>query len=227
MRPARDQDGDGGRRRDRAATRCAIRSSRCIRRRAPGLLELAREVNAGAALGALNYFISDLAPDLDALDTGRFAGWARTGKTFKVWPISQGFLNDVCRFYIPPEHGNSHFFSASPAECATVSGLVGTNPNYSGYVLRRPRRSRWRSPTPRACALNIGPVYRLWNQRADSNHRYRRPRGQGRDDRQGLRRRRLRRRRRGDVLAAQPGVAADELDQRRAVALELACADAG
>jgi len=33
-----------------------------------------------------HYFISDLAPDIDALDSGRIAGWARTGKAFKVWP---------------------------------------------------------------------------------------------------------------------------------------------
>jgi hypothetical protein len=120
-----------------------------------------------------HYFISDLAPDLDALDTGRFAGWARTGKTFKVWPISQGFLNDVCRFYIPPEHGSSHFFSASAIECATVSGLTGTNPNYSGYVLETSAAFSVALPDDKgACPYQWIPVYRLWNQRADSNHRY-------------------------------------------------------
>ena len=68
-----------------------------------------------------HYFISDLAPDIDALDSARTPGWARTGLTFKVWPISFGFLHNVCRYYIPPQHGDSHFFSASAAECAAMS----------------------------------------------------------------------------------------------------------
>jgi hypothetical protein len=120
-----------------------------------------------------HYFISDLAPDIVALDTGRIAGWARTGSTFKVWPITMGFLSPVCRFYIPPEHGNSHFFSASAAECATVSGLTATDPNYSGYVLETNQAFAVALPDATgACPHNWIPVYRLWNNRPDSNHRY-------------------------------------------------------
>jgi hypothetical protein len=81
----------------------------------------------------------DLAPDIDALDSGRIAGWARTGKAFKVWPISMGFLDNVCH-YIPVEHGNSHFFSASKVECASVAAQIGVNPNFSGYILETSRR---------------------------------------------------------------------------------------
>ena len=33
-----------------------------------------------------HYFISALAPDIDALDTGRLAGWQRTGLSFRVFP---------------------------------------------------------------------------------------------------------------------------------------------
>jgi len=123
--------------------------------------------------GLDHYFISDLAPDLDALDSGRLAGWARTGKTIKVWPLSQGFLNAVCRFYIPPAHGSSHFFSASASECATVSALVATDPNYSGYILETGEAFSVALPDASGvCAQYWVPVYRLWNQRADSNHRY-------------------------------------------------------
>ena len=108
-----------------------------------------------------------------ALDTGRIAGWARTGKAFNVWPISMSFLNPVCRYYIPPEHGNSHFFSASPAECAIVAGLVGTNPNFSGYVLETSEAFSLALPfDDGTCAQYWAPVFRLWNQRTDSNHRY-------------------------------------------------------
>jgi hypothetical protein len=112
-------------------------------------------------------------PDIDALDGGRITGWERTGHSFKVWPITLGFLNDVCRFYIPPEHGNSHFFSASKAECDTVVALTATNPNFSGYVLETPAAFAVALPgTDGRCPTNWTAIYRLWNQRADSNHRY-------------------------------------------------------
>ncbi len=123
--------------------------------------------------GLDHYFVSDLAPDIDALDAGRIAGWARTGKAFKVWPIDLGFLADVCRFYIPPEHGNSHFFSASRTECDTVAAKVGTDPNFSGYVLETSEAFAVALPDASGkCPTNWTPVYRLWNHRPDSNHRY-------------------------------------------------------
>lgn len=124
-----------------------------------------------------HFFISALQPDIDALDSGRIAGWARTGQSFKVFPSQASGgpgVNPVCRFYIPPEHGNSHFFSASAAECDAINALVGVNPNYSGYVYETPNAFYVALPdtTTGACPANTMPVYRLWNQRADSNHRY-------------------------------------------------------
>jgi hypothetical protein len=124
-----------------------------------------------------HYFISPLLPDIDALDSGRIAGWTRTGQTFRVYPSQASGgpnVNPVCRFYIPPEHGNSHFFSASPEECAAIRGKIGTDPNYSNYVYETPNAFYVALPdaTTGACAAGTGSVYRLWNQRADSNHRY-------------------------------------------------------
>jgi hypothetical protein len=120
-----------------------------------------------------HYFVTDLAPDIDALDSSRIPGWARTGKSFKVWPISMGFLRDVCRYYIPPQHGNSHFFSASKAECETIASRVGVDPNYSGYVLETSQAFAVALPDAAGtCPNNWTAVYRLWNNRADSNHRY-------------------------------------------------------
>ena len=124
-----------------------------------------------------HYFISDLQPDIDALDTGRIAGWSRTAQSFRVYPsqASGGAgVNPVCRFYIPPEHGNSHFFSASPAECATIQQKTLTDPNFSGYVFESPNVFYIALPntTTGACPAGTIPVFRLWNQRADSNHRY-------------------------------------------------------
>jgi len=120
-----------------------------------------------------HYFVTDLAPDIDALDSARIAGWSRTGKSFQVWPISLGFLNDVCRYYIPPEHGNSHFFSASKTECNAIAAQIGVNPNYSGYILETSEAFSVALPdSAGVCPSNWTAVYRLWNKRADSNHRY-------------------------------------------------------
>jgi hypothetical protein len=130
-----------------------------------------------------HYFISPLAPDIDALDTGKFEGWARTGLTFQAQvgfaefvlpPIGGEGINPVCRFFIPPQHGNSHFFSASPDECAVVLAWIGTNPSFSGYILETPNAFYIALPntTTGACPVGTVPVYRLWNQRFDSNHRF-------------------------------------------------------
>jgi hypothetical protein len=123
-----------------------------------------------------HYFVSALAPDIDALDEGRIAGWQRTGYTFRVYPAAAGApaaAQPVCRYYIPPEHGNSHFISAFATECAAVAARIGVDPNYSGYELET--ASAFFVATPNdagACALGTVPVYRVWNARVDSNHRY-------------------------------------------------------
>src|SRR6266576_3706289 len=85
-----------------------------------------------------HYFMSPLAPDIDALDAGRIFGWSRTGYSFGGFPTMAAGTSPVCRFYIPPQHGDSHFFSASPAACASVLAKVGVDPNYSGYLYETP-----------------------------------------------------------------------------------------
>jgi hypothetical protein len=121
-----------------------------------------------------HYFVSNRAPDIDALDSGRIAGWSRTGQAFKVWPRAGAGRSPVCRFYIPPARGDSHFFSASPAECSTIASKALTDPNYSGYTLETGEIFFVGLPDPAtgACAPGTVKLYRLWNQRADSNHRY-------------------------------------------------------
>src|SRR5438105_3537562 len=124
-----------------------------------------------------HYFMSPLAPDIDALDSGRISGWSRTGYSFDAFATTAAATNPVCRFSIPPQHGDSHFFSASPAECAAVLAKIGVDPNYSGYILETPSEFHIALPDTAtgACALagrNPQSVFRLWNNRADSNHRY-------------------------------------------------------
>jgi uncharacterized protein DUF5648 len=121
-----------------------------------------------------HYFMTALQSEIDALDSGRIAGWSRTGFVFEASATPAGGLDPVCRFYIPPARGDSHFFSASPAECAAVLEKIGSDPNYGGYDEETPAAFYIALPdvASGACPRGTSPVYRLWNGRADSNHRY-------------------------------------------------------
>lgn len=124
-----------------------------------------------------HYFITPLADEIAALDSGRIGGWTRTGFVFDAFAGSPGDgrpVSPVCRFYIPPEHGDSHFLSASPAECAAVLAKIPSDPNFSNYVEETAAEFYIALPdaTTGACPSGTVPVYRLWNHRADSNHRY-------------------------------------------------------
>lgn len=136
-------------------------------------------VPAGTAVeyyhrGFDHYFVTQIPDEIAALDEGRIGGWTRTGRGFAVFAAATAGANPVCRFYIPPQHGNSHFYSASPAECAIVLDRIGTDPNFSGYVLEAPDVFHAALPdtVTGACPAGMVPVFRLWNARADSNHRY-------------------------------------------------------
>lgn len=118
--------------------------------------------------GQDHYFVSSLAADIQALDSGKFQGWARTGRTFEAYPAATGNASPVCRFYIPPALGDSHFYSASPTECAQTQAKFPT------FVLESSDVMFVDLPDPMsgACPAGDVPVYRVWNNRADSNHRY-------------------------------------------------------
>ena len=125
-----------------------------------------------------HYFMTPLTNEIEELDSGQIAGWSRTGRVFDAYPSSAAAngtaVNPVCRFYIPPQHGDSHFFSASPDECAAVLAKIATDPNFSGYIEETPAEFYIAMPDTAtgACPAGTVPVYRLWNHRADSNHRY-------------------------------------------------------
>jgi hypothetical protein len=127
--------------------------------------------------GLDHYFITALASDEDLLDRGVLPGWARTGETFNAYPTqAPASLVAVCRFFIPPEHGSSHFFSAKAADCAFLLAAAADpahNPSFSGYVEEDTAAFYVTLPDGTgACPPGTLPVFRLWNQRFDSNHRY-------------------------------------------------------
>ncbi|MBL0289591.1 MAG: hypothetical protein IPQ15_02585 [Betaproteobacteria bacterium] len=118
-----------------------------------------------------HFFVSSLGPT----STPRFGPHPRLGDRPGLAAASAAAnLDPVCRFYIPPAKGDSHFFSASVDECATVLGRIGVDPNYAGYVYESP--AAWFTALPDtasgACPVGMVPVWRLWNRRVDSNHRY-------------------------------------------------------
>jgi hypothetical protein len=120
-----------------------------------------------------HYFVSALAADIDALDSGRIGGWTRTGLSFHVFPSQAAGgagVSPVCRIIIPPP-GDSHFFSASPQECADTLAKFPfmSQETPSAFYVALPATA---GPSPGACPANTIPVYRVFNNRADANHRY-------------------------------------------------------
>ena len=116
-----------------------------------------------------HYFISALAADIDALDTGRLAGWTRTGLSFKVFPSEASggaSVTPVCRIIIPPPHGDSHFFGRSPQECNETLAKFPfmTQETPSAFFITLPNAG--------VCPAGTTPVYRVFSNRIDANHRY-------------------------------------------------------
>lgn len=120
-----------------------------------------------------HYFITDRTDEQALLDQGVMPGWTRTGFSFWVWPATGGAppgTSPVCRFYGRPEAGiNSHFYSASPAECAAVASKFA-----DAWILESPTFFYAYLPDTNtgACPEGATPVYRYYNQKADAGHRY-------------------------------------------------------
>jgi len=115
-----------------------------------------------------HYFMSSSAAEIADLDGGVHAGWIRTGLSFKAYAASAAGTSPVCRFYLPPAYGDSHFYSASPAECSQVAA------KYPGFVYETAATFYIGLPDALtgACAAGWTPVYRVWDNRPDTNHRY-------------------------------------------------------
>lgn len=119
-----------------------------------------------------HYFVTASTDEIGKLDTGFFVGWQRTQQVFKVLDASDTSpgASPVCRFYGSPAAGlDSHFYSVSSVECAEVkqkfptAWLLESDNVFQAYLP---------NTTTGACPANTRAVYRTWNKRADSNHRY-------------------------------------------------------
>lgn len=121
----------------------------------------------------MHYFMTSNPEEMALLDEGVHKNWYRTGAAFLAFPpgttVGSG-TNPVCRFYGKPEAGlDSHFYSGSPAECEEVvkrfsaSWVLETNNAFEAYLP---------DAISGACPSDSAPVYRVFNNRADANHRY-------------------------------------------------------
>lgn len=123
-----------------------------------------------------HYFVTAIPNEIAVLDSGQLTGWTRTGLHFHAWlkqVDAPPNATPVCRFYIPPAQGNSHFYSASPAECA-IGQVQFPTFDYEAadvmYVILP-------DLVTGGCPGVTAPVYRLWNDpgshgRTDNNHRF-------------------------------------------------------
>jgi hypothetical protein len=119
-----------------------------------------------------HYFLTSSPQEIADLDAGVHAGWQRTGQQFKVFsPGKSGGVGvPVCRFYGLPSFGlDSHFYTAFAGECAEIPAKFG-----GAWQLEDPDVFEVRLPATADafCPTGFDNVYRAWNQRRDSNHRF-------------------------------------------------------
>ncbi|MFO1414803.1 MAG: hypothetical protein U1F10_13025 [Burkholderiales bacterium] len=114
-----------------------------------------------------HYFLTWMPAEIEALASGaQIQGWTITGRTFKTFAQGGAGYTPVCRFYIPPAGGDSHFFGRGVEECGATAAA---HPN---FVLEDAQFMHMRLPVEGRCPAQTVAVYRLFNQRADANHRY-------------------------------------------------------
>ncbi len=116
--------------------------------------------------GLDHYFITWVPQEISDLDTGVHVGWARTGKTFKTFTSAAAGTSQVCRFYIPPAQGDSHFFGRGQTECDETAQKFPT------FTLEDPKFMQMFLPAAGVCPGGTIEVYRVFSNRADANHRY-------------------------------------------------------
>ena len=119
-----------------------------------------------------DYFITANQGEIQDLDNGVHAGWLRTGLTFLAYSdpnVAPSGVVPVCRFYVLPQAGDSHFYSASPKECGETAmkfaGIWLEESSALFYIL-----------LPNAltgdCPANTRAIFRFLNNANGLHHRY-------------------------------------------------------
>jgi hypothetical protein len=119
--------------------------------------------------GLDDYFLTAYSPEITLLDSGFYRSWQRTGYTLPAWtsPFSVGAapppsLTSVCRLWL----GDSHFYSISEGECASVARYPGSFfESHAAFFATLPNTDTG------ACPEDQARVYRSWNTHG-SGHRF-------------------------------------------------------
>jgi hypothetical protein len=119
-----------------------------------------------------HYFVTSSLTEIADLDNGIHKGWVRTRQSFLAFATgsSGGAGLPTCRYYGRPSAGlDSHFYSASQPECDAVAAKfpeAWAKESDNVFEIALPDH------VTGICTTGTLPVYRLWNGRIDSNHRY-------------------------------------------------------
>ena len=130
-----------------------------------------------------HYFVTGTAAEIALLETLATGDWRRDSDepAFMAFESAVTVLHvdsgnpqaqPVCRFFIPPA---SHFLSVSKAECELVAASYPAFvfESASAFYAWLPDPATGTCPEMRleSGGFDFAPVYRLWNARADTNHR--------------------------------------------------------
>jgi len=139
--------------------------------------------NSGPASGAVpvvefynglldDYFLTVNAAEINDLDAGVHPGWIRTGYRFLAYANAASAppgASPVCRFYVQPAFGDSHFYSADPQECAATRAKFPTQWFFESaavFYIVLPDKATG------ACPWSSHAVYRFLNNANGLHHRY-------------------------------------------------------
>lgn len=115
-----------------------------------------------------HYFVTAMQAEIDGLDGGTPAGWARTGQQFNAYRLGTAGTSATCRFFstaFGPK--SSHFYTSMPDECTGVK--ASTNWLFEGEVF-----GVGKSDAAGNCPAGYAALYRSYNNGHGGapNHRY-------------------------------------------------------
>jgi hypothetical protein len=119
-----------------------------------------------------DYVVTANPGEINDLDTGVHPGWIRTGYRFLAYADATSApagASPVCRFYVQPAFGDSHFYSADPAECAATQVKFPTQWIYESaavFYIVLPDK------TTGICPPGAHAVFRFLNNANGLHHRY-------------------------------------------------------
>lgn len=132
--------------------------------------------------GLDRYMLTATQEEKSVLDSQPGAGWMRTGEYFRSLDVSgdlAAFTAPVCRYYLPPPLGDTHFFSAFAEECDAVARQwpAAVLETADAFRVALPERTTglclpFASADDPQRAIVTVPVYRAWNEKAGGSHRY-------------------------------------------------------